>query len=442
MKQFLSSMADKAKKLLSSMLDRVKPFLSSLLDKAKNFLSTKFSNVKLPLSPKLCKLLVLIFVLLLVLVIGLTRCSADKMPSDEMNTGIVSIDSLDVHKKPHAGSRVLGQLPMDVEVEILESKTGKETIWGRIDSVKLPDGTKIKGGWIDLLFVDFEDDAESEPTEPVFEAEPESDPILITMGTITANKLNIRKGPGSQYETDGAYYQGDRVEILETKTVDDTIWGRTALGWIGTGYVRMDGTYNADSDSNLITDGNSSVLGYGIVMLGELNVRLGPDTIYGKAGTISRANRYAYYELKDGWARIENGWVSTNPEHFYIEGTVTEDAFPGMINTEELNIRTGPKSTHLQIGTYKQGESVQILAKIGDWGCTDRGWIFLEYVDTNYSTGTGTITNGLNVRSDPNADSELVGTYRTGDSVTIIQVQGNWGLTDLGWINLKYVTFD
>ena len=113
-----------------------------------------------------------------------------------------------------------------------------------------------------------------------------------------------------------------------------------------------------------------------------------------------------------------------------------------MINTEELNIRTGPKSTHLQIGTYKQGESVQILAKIGDWGCTDRGWIFLEYVDTNYSTGIGTITNGLNVRSDPNADSELVGTYRTGDSVTIIQVQGNWGLTDLGWINLKYVTFD
>ena len=83
MKQFLSSMADKAKKLLSSMLD-----------KAKNFLSTKFSNVKLPLSPKLCKLLVLIFVLLLVLVIGLTRCSADKMPSDEMNTGIVSIDTI------------------------------------------------------------------------------------------------------------------------------------------------------------------------------------------------------------------------------------------------------------------------------------------------------------------------------------------------------------
>ena len=158
MKQFLSSMADKAKQLLSSMRDRVKPFLTSLADRAKNILSTKFSNVKLPLSPKLCKLLVLIFVLLLALVIGLTRCSADKMPSDEMNTGIVSIDSLDVHKKPHAGSRVLGQLPMDVEVEILESKTGKETIWGRIDSVKLPDGTKIKGGWIDLLFVDFEDD--------------------------------------------------------------------------------------------------------------------------------------------------------------------------------------------------------------------------------------------------------------------------------------------
>ena len=48
----------------------------------------------------------------------------------------------------------------------------------------------------------------------------------------------------------------------------------------------------------------------------------------------------------------------------------------------------------------------------------------------------------LNVRSEPNADSDIVGTYHTGDSVTVVEVDGNWGKTDLGWINLKYVDFD
>lgn len=439
MKQFLSSMVDRVKQALPSLLGSAKQFLSSMLDKAANFLSDKLSSEKFPLSPKLCKILVLIFVLMLVLVIGLARCSVDEIPSGEVNAGIVSIDNLDVYKKPHADSRVLDQLPLNLEVEILESKTGKDTIWGRIDNMKLPDGTKITGGWVDLLFIDFDGDTEPEvaETEPL---EPAPAPVTVTMGTITASKLNIRTGPGSNYDTNGAYHKGDRVEILETRTVEDTVWGRTALGWIGTGYLRMDGTYTGDSDSNLITDGNSTVLGYGIVMLGELNVRLGPDTIYGKAGTINRANRYAYYELKDGWARIEDGWVST--EHFYIEGTSTDDAFPAVVNTEELNVRTGPHSSYMLVGTYKQGESVEILAKIGDWGCTDKGWVFLEYVDTNYSTGSGTVSNGLNVRSEPSAESDIVGTYRTGDNVTVTEVDGNWGKTDLGWINLKYVVFN
>ena len=426
------------KSFSASVLSDVKQFLSPRLSNVKQFLSSKLSDVKLPLSPKL---LVPILVLLLVLVIGLTKCSGNQVPSDKLRLGTVSIENLDVHKKPDAGSRVLNQLPLDLEVEILEVKTGKDTIWGQIDQMNLPDGKKVKGGWIDLLYVSFEDDSESDAEpEPEIEAEPEPSPIVISMGTITASKLNIRKGPGSEYDTNGAYFKGDRIEILETQTVDDTVWGRTALGWIGTGYVRMDGTYTADSASDVITDGNNTVLGYGIVMLGELNIRKGPATIYGKAGTITRGNRYAYYELKDGWARMEDGWVST--EHFYIEGTTTSDAFPAIVTTDNLNIRTGPKSSCMQIGTYTLGETVQILAKLGDWGCTDRGWIFLEYVQTNYSTGSGTITSGLNVRSEPSADSEIVGSYRMGDQVSVIEVLDNWGRTDLGWINLKYVAFN
>ena len=93
---------------------------------------------------KLCKLLVLI--LSITIIVGLTGCAGGNEASDENRLYTVSVDNLDVHKKANATSRVLGQLPLDLEIEILETKTVKETQWGRIDTLKLPDGKKVKGG--------------------------------------------------------------------------------------------------------------------------------------------------------------------------------------------------------------------------------------------------------------------------------------------------------
>lgn len=288
-------------------------------------------------------------------------------------------------------------------------------------------------------------------TEPPTEAEtepPEVTPAVnVNMGTITAGELNIRKGPNSGYESVGTYHKGDRIEILETKIEDGTRWGRTNQGWIGMGYVRMDGTDVPSSiqstDANapkIITDANSNVLGYGIVNLGELNVRMGPGTNYSKVAEVAMSTRYAYYQLQDGWARIEDGWVST--DYFYLEGTATDGAFTGSINTDDVNIRTGPDTTFQIVGTLKKGETVEILAQVDAWGYTEKGWIFITYVDEvepTYTTGAGQVTIGLNIRSEPNADSEIVGSYTEGDLITILEVNGSWGKTDKGWVNLKYV---
>ena len=444
MKEFLSSKLEGVKQFLAPKLSRAKELLISAFGRAKEFLSHKLDNPKEFLSSRFFKLLLLILFLVLVLVIGLSRCSAEPKPADIVYTGIVSIDTLEVHKKPDANSRVLGQLPLDLEIDILEEVTSGETAWGRIDALQLPDGKKIKGGWVDLDFVKSPEELAAEEEAKQAEAEPA---IRITMGTITASKLNVRKGPGSEHETVGAYYKGDRVEILETQTVDDTVWGRTVLGWVGMGYVRMDGTYTSDSIESdnpdapkVISDGNREVLGYGIVTLNSLNVRLGPGTLYGIAGTVSRGARYAYYQVTDGWARMEDGWVST--EHFYIEGTATDNGFAGIVNTDSLNVRTGPMTSYMQVDTYVKDEILNIHAVIGDWGYTDKGWVFLEYVSPYYATGNCIVTRGLNIRKEPNADSEIVGSYTTGDRITVVEIVNNWGRTDLGWINMKFIRYE
>lgn len=379
-----------------------------------------------------------------ILVILLVCCTAGNQASEPF-LRTVAVDALDVHKKADAGSRVLGQLPEDLEIEILEEKTVKETSWGRIDATTLPDGQKVKGGWIDLQYVRLPGEIEILPTE--LDTEPEPQPVAVeaNMGTVTAGKLNIRKGPDSKYETDGAYYEGDRIEILETQTADDTVWGRTNLGWIGMGWVRMDGT-PVEGPAGLISNGNAEVLGYGVVNLGELNVRLGPGTEYDKIGTVKLGLRYPYYQVSsttDNWVRIENGWVST--DYFYLEGTRTADAFTGTVTTDDLNIRTGPDTSFKSVGTYMEGDQVEILVQVGRWGYCDQGWVFMTYVEANaptYSTGECTVTRGLNIRQEPNADSEKVGELVEGNVVTILEVDGNWGRIVQGWINLKYVEYN
>ena len=399
---------------------------------------------------KLCKLLVLI--ISLTLVISFTSCSREAEPDETVPTVIVTRDNLEVYKKSNSDSKLLGQLPKDLELVILEEKTAEDATWGRIDSITLPNGTKIKGGWIDLAGVrnpGEPDPTATEPTEPITQVQPATPAVEVTMGTVIAGKLNIRNDAGSQYDAVGSYVKGDRIEILETKTVEDTVWGRTKKGWIGMGYVRMDGVApeeDPDAEENntsIMSDGTYTVLGYGVVDLGELNVRRGPGTQYGKLGTVTQSVRYAYYQIQDGWVRIEDGWISG--EYFYLEGTEAEDAMSGTVTIDNLNIRTGPNTDFRSVGTYSKGDEVEILAQVHRWGYTEKGWISLDYVEEripDYGTGTGKVTIGLNIRKEPSADAETVGSYALGETVTITEVKDGWGKTDKGWINLRYVEFD
>jgi len=447
---FLSKLLSVFSKIKELTLTKVIPVLSEIGKALYSGFRFVLTWVKRTVPAKYHKWLLLVLVLLLIL--GLSCCFPKSNTADPI-VRIVSADSLEVHKKADADSKVLGQLPYELEVEILEQKTADDTVWGLIDDVSLPDGTTVKGGWIDLQHVKIpgEPEVEPEPTVPVTEPEPEPVYVTATMGTVTAGKLNIRKGAGSQYEAFDSYLKGDRIEIIETVVVDDTVWGRTGIGWVGMGYVRMDGTAAAPSDtegesaseSNIISDGSLGILGYGVIDLGELNVRSGPGTEFDKVGSALERTRYAYYQVEDDWVRIEDGWVSK--EYFYMEGTTADDAVFGTVTTDGLNVRTGPHTNFQRVRTYNTGDAVDILGQVGDWGYTAEGWISMSYVELappTYTTGTGTVTSGLNIRKEANADSEALDTYKKGDRVLILEVSGEWGKTDKGWINLAYVDFD
>ena len=285
-------------------------------------------------------------------------------------------------------------------------------------------------------------------TEP---AAMETQPVGIpaTMGTILIDQLSICKDAGVAVDIEAYYTIGDRVEIQEERTVNGMTWGYTGKGWIDMRYVRMDDVPTGrDNSTNaegveIVSNGSYTVLGYGVVDLKTLNVRIGPGTDYTKIKEIPQGTRYAYYEVADEWVRIGDGWVST--EYFYVEGTTAEDATTGTITTNDLNVRTGPDTTFQRIGSYMEDDSVEILSIVNGWGYTEEGWISMMYVtlpERVYATGSATVTIGLNIREEPDPSAERVDAYREGDRVTITEVKNGWGKTDKGWINLDYVKYD
>ena len=100
----------------------------------------------------------------------------------------------------------------------MEQKEVAGRLWGRCEK-----------GWICLRSY-----AKLETvTEKV---EDKEEPIHET-GTITATCLNVRSGAGTNHSVVAQLYKGDKVTILEKKTVNGTVWARTDKGWISMKYV-------------------------------------------------------------------------------------------------------------------------------------------------------------------------------------------------------------
>ncbi|MGM9588743.1 MAG: SH3 domain-containing protein [Faecousia sp.] len=121
-------------------------------------------------------------------------------------SGIVTVDGLNIRSGPGTAYGALGSYKTGDRVNILE-QIGS---WGCTNK-----------GWISMGYV-YVDGTEGENSGT---------------GTVTADDVNVRSGPGTQYEVLYKMNSGDTVEILEQFEIDGTLWGCTKDGWICMDYV-------------------------------------------------------------------------------------------------------------------------------------------------------------------------------------------------------------
>lgn len=382
------------------------------------------------------------------------------------NTATV-INQLSVRKTPSKEAPAIGTLDAGDMVELLRSATAGGLKWGYI--------TEPYEGWICMDYVEMamagsgNDLETSTPggdnaTEPTTSGEGDNTSTTAQSykGVVTGNGLNIRNDPSTTTGTlVGQYNKGDVITILETKNG----WGRTDKGWVNLTYVNASTTNTTTGNNNSTTgnntgsttntttstgNGSTTVIARGIVTAETLNVRPTASTEGDQVKTLSQGDRVEILEKSGNWGRIKDGWISLN--YVYQDGTTGTNAAKGIITATDLRIRSGPGTTYDPVGSYPSGSRVNILAQFTfgntTWGCTDKGWISMDYVYVDGSdigeSGNGTVnTDGLRIRSGPGTDYDVVGSYNAGEAVTILYQltvgDTTWGCTNKGWISLSFV---
>lgn len=194
-------------------------------------------------------------------------------------TGTVKVsDLLRVRSGPSTTNPVVGYLKDGQRVTVTEKTTAGSMTWG-----------KVEQGWISLDYVQLDPDKEA--------------PQQSVKGVVkVSDLLRVRSGPGTSYAIAAYLKNGTAVEILEQKTVNGSLWGRTEAGWISLDYVQL-AQRPSQTPAKTVT-----------VTADCLRVRKEPGTASSIVGYLYAGAKVEILEQKtvngSAWGRTAKGWIS------------------------------------------------------------------------------------------------------------------------------------
>lgn len=225
-------------------------------------------------------------------------------------TGVVDVGGsvLRVRKTASTGSAILDQLPHGKQVEIVDTATNG---WYgiRLGSVK---------GYVSASYIKLLEEAAPVVTAEVSAVSASAAQSESTYVKVTADALNVRTGPGTDYAVADELAQGKVVKVLGTQDG----WYQIGSGYIDAAYTEA-ATYEEALEQLYIR-----------VVQGPLNIRSGPGTGYSKVGSLAKGRCVKVVSVQSGWYQIEQGYVSAA----YVEETDYTPAAASSKGQELANI--------------------------------------------------------------------------------------------------------
>ena len=385
---------------------------------------------------------------------------------------IVNTSFLNIRSGPGVSYDIITTVPGGAALPVLAMDSGR--LWYQVE-------TLVGEGWVNSYYTvgrgNFSNVLITSDDPP-----PITGPHLV----VNTGNLHIRNGPSASHSSIGTVPGGAELTVLAMDS--GRLWYQVSsihgVGWVNSYYTVGRGDF---SNIPVTSDDPPPITGpHLVVNTGNLHIRSGPSASHDSIGTVPGGTELPALAMDSGrlWYRVSSvhgdGWVNS----YYTVGRgnfsnvpVTSDDPPPItgphlvVNTGNLNIRSGPSINHRVITTVPGGAKLPVIGV-----ASDRRWYQVEsaagsgWANFYYTVGRGNFvgipvtetsaeapsipaarvivnTEYLNIRSGPSASTAIVTTVSGGTELTVLGmardrvwylVEGDFGQ---GWLNNTYVIF-
>ena len=292
----------------------------------------------------------------------------------------------------------------------------------------------------------------------------------LAAGIITGSGVNVRSGPGTDYESIGRLDKNERVEILALGDGWHRVRSSTgAVGYVSEEYVGITGSIvNASEADYTEEEGSGQVvirikptptperkktggdIGNGTVSAGTAVFRTGPSEGAAVLGTYERGTEFRILGKTGNWyyaslaSTGQRGYISA--KHVALEaeeGADLTEAFSARVAEADTPLRSGPSNTYNCLASLGKGTYVTILGSSGSWyqvltaDTGETGFVFGPYLDFEQTgeeqgntgaSGQATVLAGvLEMKDMPSAEKgKTVLKIRRGYTVTVHSISDGW----------------
>ncbi|MEG2247083.1 MAG: SH3 domain-containing protein, partial [Peptostreptococcaceae bacterium] len=237
--------------------------------------------------------------------------------------------------------------------------------------------------------------------------------------------------------------KGTKVEVISESNGWSKVNYNGRLGYVYSTYLdEIAPSYTNTTTKTVNTD--------------SLNVRSGPSTSYGVVGSLKRGTKVSVISESNGWSKI----IFNNKECYtssrYLDsgsnspgdndtnnGSDTTVKETKEVNTNSLNIRSGPSTSYSKIGSLSKGSKIEVISESNGWSkilYNNKGaYVSSRYLDkissgnNNNESDTETVketkqvnTSSLNVRSGPSTSYSKIGSLSKGSKIGVISESNGW----------------
>lgn len=175
----------------------------------------------------------------------------------------------------------------------------------------------------------------------------------------------------------------------------------------------------------------------------SLNFREEPSTSAEVISTFSAGQKITVVSETDEWCT-----VTYEGDTGYVSKEYVSDEWAAYSKTDNLNLRQEANTTSEVLDQIDAGEKVSVIKKTDDWYQVEfegnTGYLrndFITFQYCGYVKGSG-----INIRSLPNTESDVVTTLGSGDKVSILGKTDDWYNvsydSQTGYIREDLITFD